>query len=141
MGTYVLSSGCYEKYYLKATKVRTLIREDFQRLFEQFDVLITPTTPNLPFRLGEEVDDSLTIYNFDKYTLPVNMAGLPAISLPCGFVEDLPVGMQIIGPAFAEGALFQVAYAFEQNTPYHQERPRFQGQSAAKTVKGSEING
>ena len=141
MGTYVLSSGCYEKYYLKATKVRTLIREDFQRLFKQFDVLITPTTPNLPFRLGEEVDDSLTIYNFDKYTLPVNMAGLPAISLPCGFVEDLPVGMQIIGPAFAEGALFQVAYAFEQNTPYHQERPRFQGESAAKTVKGSEING
>lgn len=141
MGTYVLSSGCYEKYYLKATKVRTLIREDFQRLFKQFDLLITPTTPQLPFRLGAEVDEPLTANNFDKYTLPVNMAGLPAISLPCGFVEGLPVGMQLISPAFAEGALFQVAYAFEQNTPYHQQRPQFQRELAAKTVKGSEING
>jgi aspartyl-tRNA(Asn)/glutamyl-tRNA(Gln) amidotransferase subunit A len=135
MGTYVLSSGCYEKYYLKAAKVRTLIRQDFQRLFQHFDALITPTTPILPFRLGEELDDPLTVYNYDKYTLPVNIAGLPAISLPCGFVEDLPVGMQIIGPAFAEGALFQLAYAFEQNTLYHKERPQFQGESAAKSVK------
>jgi aspartyl-tRNA(Asn)/glutamyl-tRNA(Gln) amidotransferase subunit A len=141
MGTYVLSSGCYEKYYLKAAKVRTLIRQDFQRLFQHFDALITPTTPILPFRLGEELDDPLTVYNYDKYTLPVNIAGLPAISLPCGFVEDLPVGMQIIGPAFAEGALFQLAYAFEQNTLYHKERPQFQGESAAKSVKGSDISG
>lgn len=141
MGTYVLGSGCYEKYYLKAAKVRTLIREDFQRLLQQFDVLITPTTPNLPFRLGEEVDESLTVNNIDKFTLPVNIAGLPAISLPCGFVEDLPVGMQIIAPAFAESALFQIAYAFEQNTPYHKQRPQFKRESSAKTVKGSDISG
>lgn len=82
MGTYVLSSGCYEKYYLKAAKVRTLIRQDFQRLFQHFDALITPTTPILPFRLGEELDDPLTVYNYDKYTLPVNIAGLP--TLCCG---------------------------------------------------------
>lgn len=138
MGTYVLGSGCYEKYYLKALKVRTLIRKEYQRLFQEFDVLITPTSPDLPFRLGEEVDDPLELYHSDSYTIPVNMAGLPAISLPCGFVEGLPVGMQVIAPAFADGEMLQVAHAFEQNTPYHQQRPPLKGNFPAETAKGSE---
>ena len=132
MGTYVLSSGCYEKFYLKALKVRTLIRNEYQRLFQDYDVLVTPTSPYLPFRLGDEVDDPLELYHSDSYTIPVNMAGLPAISLPCGFAEGLPVGMQLIAPAFAEGRILQVAHAFEQNTPYHQQRPPL------KEKKGSE---
>jgi aspartyl-tRNA(Asn)/glutamyl-tRNA(Gln) amidotransferase subunit A len=139
MGTYVLSSGCYEKYYLRAVKVRTLIKKDFEKAYERFDVLITPTAPNLPFRLGEKVDP-LDSYNSDKFTVPVNIAGLPAMSLPCGFVDGLPVGMQIIAPAFREDKLFEVAYAFEQNTPYHLERPLLK-KSSAETAKGSEVNG
>jgi aspartyl-tRNA(Asn)/glutamyl-tRNA(Gln) amidotransferase subunit A len=140
MGTYFLSSGCYERYYLKAVKVRALIKEDFQRLFRRFDVLVTPTTPTLPFRLGEYAEESFDIYSSDRYTLPVNMAGLPALSLPCGFIEGLPVGMQIMGPAFAEGNILEVAYAFEQNTPYHRQRPAHRGKPALETAKGSEFN-
>ncbi len=139
MGTYVLSSGCYEKYYLKAAKVRTLIKKDFEQAYERFDVLITPTTPDLPFLLGEKVNP-LDSYNSDKYTVPVNIAGLPAISIPCGFVEGLPVGMQIIAPAFREDSLFQVAYAFEQNTPYHRERPPIKRRASEEKAKGSDIN-
>lgn len=137
MGTYVLSSGCYEKYYLKALKVRTLIRNEYQRLFQEYDLLVTPTSPDLPFRLGEEVDDPLKLYHSDSYTIPVNMAGLPAISLPCGFAEGLPVGMQFTAPVFADGEILQVAYAFEQNTPYHEQRPLLKGKTR-QTAKGSE---
>jgi aspartyl-tRNA(Asn)/glutamyl-tRNA(Gln) amidotransferase subunit A len=137
MGTYVLSSGCYEKYYLKALKVRTLIRNEYQRLFQEYDLLVTPTSPDLPFRLGEEVDDPLKLYHSDSYTIPVNMAGLPAISLPCGFAEGLPVGMQFTAPVFADGEILQVAYAFEQNTPYHEHRPLLKGKTR-QTAKGSE---
>lgn len=139
LGTYALSSGYYDAYYLKALKVRTLIREDYRRLFQKFDLLVSPTAPNLPFPLGEEVDDPLVLYLADIYTIPVNLAGLPAISLPCGFVDGLPVGMQLIAPAFKEGDLLQVAYAFEQNTPYHKERLPLKGKSPAEAVEGSEF--
>ncbi|MGB4503649.1 MAG: Asp-tRNA(Asn)/Glu-tRNA(Gln) amidotransferase subunit GatA [Syntrophaceticus sp.] len=135
MGTYVLSSSCYEKYYLKALKVRTVIRNEYQRLFQDFDLLVTPTSPDLPFHLGEEVDDPLELYHSDSYTIPVNMAGLPAISLPCGFTQGLPVGMQLIAPAFADGDILQVAHAFEQNTAYYEQRPPLRGKR--ETAKGS----
>ncbi|MFY9139854.1 MAG: Asp-tRNA(Asn)/Glu-tRNA(Gln) amidotransferase subunit GatA [Thermacetogeniaceae bacterium] len=139
MGTYVLSSGSYEKYYIKAAKVRTLIKKEFEQAYERFDVLITPTTPDLPFLLGEKVNP-LDSYDSDKYTVPVNIAGLPAISIPCGFVDGLPVGMQIIAPAFREDSLFQVAYAFEQNTPYHRERPPIKRRASEEKAKGSDID-
>lgn len=134
LGTHFLSTGNYELYYLKALKVRTLIIEDYQRLFREYDVLVTLTTPDLPFKLGRKIDDPLALYHSDSYTIPVNIAGLPAISLPCGFVDGLPVGMQVIAPAFAEGDILQVAYAFEQNTPYHKQRPPLK----KETAKGSE---
>ncbi len=123
LGTYALSSGYYDAYYLKALKVRTLIKNDFDRLFERFDVLVSPTSPTPAFRFGEKAGDPLSMYLSDIYTIPVNLAGIPAISLPCGFVEGLPVGLQIMGPAFGEGAILNVAYAFEQDTPYHKARP------------------
>ncbi|KUK36534.1 MAG: aspartyl-tRNA(Asn)/glutamyl-tRNA(Gln) amidotransferase subunit [Clostridia bacterium] len=141
VGTYALSSGYYDAYYLKALKVRTLIREDYRRLFQNFDLLVSPTAPCLPFPLGEKLDDPIVLYLADVYTVPVNLAGLPAISLPCGFVRGLPVGMQLIAPAFKEGDLLQVAYAFEQNTPYHKERPPLQGKSPAEAVEGGELDG
>ncbi|MGB9792149.1 MAG: Asp-tRNA(Asn)/Glu-tRNA(Gln) amidotransferase subunit GatA [Thermacetogeniaceae bacterium] len=123
LGTYALSSGYYDAYYLKALKVRTLIKNDFDRLFEQFDVLVSPTSPTPAFRLGEKAGDPLSMYLSDIYTIPVNLAGIPAISLPCGFVDGLPVGLQIMGPAFGEGTILNVAYAFEQDTAYHKARP------------------
>lgn len=123
LGTYALSSGYYDAYYLKALKVRTLIKNDFDRLFEKFDVLVSPTSPTPAFRLGEKAGDPLSMYLSDIYTIPVNLAGIPAISLPCGFVDGLPVGLQIMGPAFGEGTILNVAYAFEQDTPYHKARP------------------
>jgi aspartyl-tRNA(Asn)/glutamyl-tRNA(Gln) amidotransferase subunit A len=129
LGTYVLSSASYETHYLKAMKVRRLIKNDFDQVFKDYDLIITPTTPTTAFKLGEELGDRLTLYRNDMFTVPVNMAGLPAISIPCGFSEGLPVGMQIIGPAFAEGKVLQAAYTFEQNTPYHKNKPSLGGES------------
>lgn len=129
LGTYALSSGSYEAYYLKAMKVRRLIKNDFDQAFNDFDFIITPTTPTPAFKLGEEIGDRLTLYRNDVFTVPVNMAGLPAISIPCGFSDGLPVGMQIIGPAFAEGRVLQAAYAFEQNTSYHKTKPSLGGET------------
>jgi aspartyl-tRNA(Asn)/glutamyl-tRNA(Gln) amidotransferase subunit A len=123
LGTYALSSGYYDAYYLKALKVRTLIRRDFEAAFTQYDLLATPTSPTVAFRLGEKAGDPLAMYLSDLCTIPINMAGLPAISLPCGFSRGLPVGLQLIGRPFAEATLLQVAYAFEQNTEYHRRRP------------------
>jgi len=123
LGTYALSSGYYDAYYLKALKVRRLIAEDFQRVFAKFDVIVTPTTPTVAFRLGENNNDLLTLYRNDILTVPINMAGLPAISIPCGFVSGMPVGMQIVAQPFAEGTIFKAAYAFEQTTDYHKTRP------------------
>jgi aspartyl-tRNA(Asn)/glutamyl-tRNA(Gln) amidotransferase subunit A len=114
LGTYALSAGYYDAYYLKALKVRRLIKEDFDRAFARYDVLITPTAPTVAFRLGEKVGDPLAMYLSDLCTIPVNMAGLPGLSVPCGLVNGLPVGLQIIGPPFSEGLLLKVGYAVEK---------------------------
>jgi len=124
LGTYSLSSGYYDAYYLKAQKVRTLIRRDFENVFENHDVIIGPTTPTTAFKMGEKTDDPLTMYLNDILTIPVNLAGLPAISVPAGFASNgLPVGMQIIGKAFDESTVLRVAHAFEQHTDHHRKRP------------------
>ncbi|MCD1261080.1 Asp-tRNA(Asn)/Glu-tRNA(Gln) amidotransferase subunit GatA [Paenibacillus athensensis] len=123
LGTYALSSGYYDAYYLKAQKVRTLIKQDFDRVFEQYDVIIGPTAPTPAFRIGEQTADPLTMYLNDILTIPVNLAGVPAISVPCGFVNGLPVGLQVIGKALDEATVLRVAHAFEQQTDHHLKRP------------------
>lgn len=119
LGTYALSAGYYDAYYLKAQKVRTIIKREFEKTFEKFDALITPTSPTIPFRLGEKTADPFQMYLSDIYTIPVNIAGLPGITIPVGFVQNLPVGIQIIGKQFNERILLQTAYAYEQATDYH----------------------
>ncbi|OPY57321.1 MAG: Glutamyl-tRNA(Gln) amidotransferase subunit A [Pelotomaculum sp. PtaU1.Bin035] len=123
LGTYALSAGYYDAYYLKALKVRTLIKEDYDRAFEKFDVLLSPTSPTTAFRFGEKVDDPIQMYLSDICTISVNLAGIPGISLPCGFVDGMPVGLQLMGKHFDEGTLIRVAYTFEQNTNYHKRFP------------------
>jgi len=123
LGTYALSAGYYDAYYLKAQKVRTLIKNEFDRAFSKFDAIISPTSPTVAFKIGEKVNDPLSMYLSDIATIPVNLAGIPAISIPCGFVDNLPVGLQIMGKAFAEEMLFRVAFTFEQNTEWHKKRP------------------
>ncbi|RLI00286.1 Asp-tRNA(Asn)/Glu-tRNA(Gln) amidotransferase subunit GatA, partial [Candidatus Bathyarchaeota archaeon] len=124
LGTFTLSSGYYNRYYLKALKVRTLIRMDFEKAFKRFDVLAAPTMPTPPFKLGEKIENPLELYMCDIDTVPANLAGLPSISIPCGFTTSgLPVGLQLIAPPFREDLLFRVAYAFEKNTGYVKEEP------------------
>jgi aspartyl-tRNA(Asn)/glutamyl-tRNA(Gln) amidotransferase subunit A len=123
LGTYSLSSGYYDAYYLKAQKVRTIISREFQEAFQRYDVLITPTTPTTAFRLGEKTEDPLQMYLSDICTIPANIAGIPGISLPCGFVNGLPVGMQVLGPALGEEAVLRAAFAYEQATQWHTARP------------------
>ncbi len=123
LGTYALSAGYYDAYYLKAQKVRTLIRQEFDQAFEKFDALVTPTSPTVPFKIGEKVDDPLQMYLSDVCTLPINIAGLPAISIPAGFADGLPIGMQIIGKPFAEETILKIAYAYEQATEWHKRKP------------------
>ncbi len=124
IGTYALSAGYYDAYYLKAQKVRTLIRQDFETAFSQVDVLVCPTAPTTAFKAGEKVDDPLSMYLTDLMTIPVNLAGLPGLSLPCGFDEQgLPIGLQIIGNALREDLLFEVGYAYEQATEWHNRVP------------------
>lgn len=118
LGTYTLSAGYYEAYYLRAAKVRTLIRQDFERAFGQCDVLLTPTSPVPPFKLGERTDDPLLMKMSDLCTIPANMAGLPAISVPCGFLNGLPIGVQFIGKVLDEMTLLRVAYTYEQLSGY-----------------------
>ncbi len=127
LGTYALSSGYYDAYYLKAQKVRTLIKEDFDNLFTRFDALISPTAPTVAYKMGEK-SDPLAMYMGDVYTIPVNLAGLPAISIPAGFVEGMPVGMQLISKHFNEGLLYRAAYAFEQSTDHHKSIPALIGE-------------
>ena len=122
-GTYVLSAGYYDAYYLKAQRVRALINEDFVRAFKSVDVLIGPTTPTPAFALGAKTADPITMYLNDIYTIGANLAGLPAISVPCGFVQDLPVGLQIVGPHFAEARVLNAAHAFQQVTEWHTHAP------------------
>jgi len=123
LGTYALSAGYYDAYYLKAQKVRTLIRQEFDRAFDKFDALVTPTSPTVPFKIGEKMDDPLQMYLSDVCTLPINIAGLPAITIPAGFGEGLPIGMQLIGKPFGEEAILRVAYAYEQATEWHKRKP------------------
>ena len=123
LGTYALSAGYYDAWYLKAQKVRTLIRQEFDQVFEKFDALVTPTSPTVPFKIGERVDDPLQMYLSDVCTLPINIAGLPGISIPAGFADGLPIGMQIIGKPFSEETLLKIAYAYQQATEWHKRRP------------------
>ena len=123
IGTYALSHGYYDAYYQRAQQVRTLIRREFDKAFEEFDVLCTPTSPTVAFRIGEKCDDPLAMKLADVCTLPVNMAGIPGISIPCGSIDGLPVGLQILAKPFAEDTLFRTAYAYEQATEWHKQRP------------------
>ncbi|KKR33131.1 MAG: glutamyl-tRNA(Gln) amidotransferase, A subunit, aspartyl-tRNA(Asn)/glutamyl-tRNA (Gln) amidotransferase subunit A, partial [candidate division CPR2 bacterium GW2011_GWC1_39_9] len=115
IGAYVLSSGYYDEYYLRAQKVRALVKKDFDDVFNRVDVLITPTSPILPFKLGEKITDPLSMYLADIYTVPVNIAGVPAISVPGREVDNLPVGIQFIGPQWSEEVILNTAYVFENN--------------------------
>jgi aspartyl-tRNA(Asn)/glutamyl-tRNA(Gln) amidotransferase subunit A len=123
LGTYALSAGYYDAYYLKAQKVRTLIIREFRNAFEKYDALVTPTSPTVPFKLGEKVDDPIQMYLSDVCTLPINIAGLPAISIPAGFADGLPIGMQVIGKPFDEETILRVAFAYEQATEWHKRKP------------------
>jgi aspartyl-tRNA(Asn)/glutamyl-tRNA(Gln) amidotransferase subunit A len=123
IGTYALSAGYYDAYYLKAQKVRTLIRRDFEAALTDHDLLLTPTTPTVAFRLGEKTDDPLAMYLNDLFTLPVNIAGNPGMSIPCGFASDLPVGLQLIGRPFEEGTMLRAAHAYGTFTDWHLRRP------------------
>jgi aspartyl-tRNA(Asn)/glutamyl-tRNA(Gln) amidotransferase subunit A len=124
LGTYVLSSGYYDAYYLRAQKIRTLIRQDFLKAFEKVDVLVTPTAPTAAYRLGEKVDDPLQMYLGDIYTISCNLAGNCGLSLPCGFTASrLPIGLQLLGKPLGEATLLRVGQAFQENTSWHQQRP------------------
>jgi len=124
LGTFALSAGYYEAYYKKAQQVRTLIRQDFEQAFQQVDVIAAPTAPTPAFKIGEKIDDPLQMYLSDVFTIPVNLAGLPGISIPCGFSsQGLPIGLQIIGKPFDEATVLRVAYAFEQQTEHHRRKP------------------
>jgi len=122
-GTYVLSAGYYDAYYLKAQQVRQLIADDFKKAFADVDVIAGPTTPSPAFKLGDKVDDPITMYLNDIYTIGANLAGLPAISVPCGFVNDLPVGLHLVGPHFAEQTLLRAAHQYQQQTDFHRACP------------------
>jgi len=123
LGTYALSAGYYDAYYKKALQVRTLIRREFDAAFARCDVLVTPTSPTVAFRLGEKTADPVAMYLNDVFTLPVNIAGLPGMSVPCGFVDGLPVGLQFIGKPFDEATLLRVGHAYQQATDWHTRRP------------------
>jgi aspartyl-tRNA(Asn)/glutamyl-tRNA(Gln) amidotransferase subunit A len=124
LGTYALSAGYYDAYYLKAQKVRTLIRREFDEAFTKYDALLTPTSPTVPFKIGEKANDPVQMYLSDVCTLPINIAGVPAISIPAGFAQGLPVGMQLIGKPFSEETLFNLAYMYQQATDWHQKKPQ-----------------
>lgn len=136
LGTYALSAGYYDAYYLKAQKIRTLIKQDFDQAFATYDVLVAPTSPTVAFKLGARTDDPLAMYLSDVCTIPVNLAGLPGASVPCGFAPapedpslELPVGLQIIGKPLDEATVLRVAYAYEQATEWHRRRPALVAQA------------
>ncbi|MEL7534210.1 MAG: amidase, partial [Bacteroidota bacterium] len=121
--TYALSAGYYDAFYLKAQKVRTLIKQDFEAAFKEVDVLVSPTAPSTAFKAGD-MEDPLGLYLLDLMTIPVNMAGLPGISVPCGFdTQGMPIGLQIISNVLREDLLFEVAHAYEQSTDWHKHKP------------------
>jgi aspartyl-tRNA(Asn)/glutamyl-tRNA(Gln) amidotransferase subunit A len=124
LGTYVLSAGYYDAFYLKALQVRTLLRRDYDQAFERVDVVAMPTSPTPPFRLGEKTDDPLQMYLADIFTVSANLAGLPAISVPCGFTSDrLPIGLQLTGRRFDEAGILRIADAYERDTAWSTQRP------------------
>jgi aspartyl-tRNA(Asn)/glutamyl-tRNA(Gln) amidotransferase subunit A len=123
LGTYALSAGYHDKYYLKALKVRTLVKQDFDKALANVDVLMGPTMPAPAFKIGEKIDDPLSLYLADVNTVPINLAGVPSISVPCGLADDMPVGLQIIGKHFDENTIIKAAYSFEQNTDHNKARP------------------
>ncbi|HIJ66506.1 MAG TPA: Asp-tRNA(Asn)/Glu-tRNA(Gln) amidotransferase subunit GatA, partial [Candidatus Hydrogenedentes bacterium] len=124
LGTYVLSSGYYDAYYLKAQKVRALIRRDFDAAFSQCDVILGPTSPTAAFRIGEKTQDPLQMYLSDIYTISANLAGIPGVSVPCGLTESgLPVGLQLLGKPFGEETLIRAAHAYERNRDFDMGRP------------------
>lgn len=123
LGTFSLSSGLYDAYFKKASKARTLIRQDFEKVFEDYDLILGPTTTTTAYGIGEQIDDPIAMYLADILTVPVNLAGIPAISIPCGFSDGMPVGLQLIGNHFDEKTIYRAAYAFEQATDFHKARP------------------
>ena len=123
LGTYVLSAGYYDAYYRKAMQVRTLLRRDFEEAFRGCDLIATPTAPEVAFRVGEKTADPLKMYLSDIYTVSANLAGIPGLSLPCGFVNGLPVGLQLLGRALDEATLLRVADAYQRRTAWHQQHP------------------
>ena len=124
LGTYALSAGYYDAYYLKAQKVRAIIKEEYNEAFKKYDALITPTSPTVAFKLGEKVNNLMQMYLNDVCTLTVNISGVPAISIPAGFANNLPVGMQIIAKPFDEETILRIAFAYEQSTDWHTRKPR-----------------
>ncbi|MFA4858297.1 MAG: Asp-tRNA(Asn)/Glu-tRNA(Gln) amidotransferase subunit GatA [Candidatus Margulisiibacteriota bacterium] len=124
LGTYALSAGYYDAYYLKAQKIRTLIKRDFDAAFHEVDLLISPTSPTVAFKIGEKSGDPLSMYLSDIATIPINLAGIPAISLPCGFAQGLPIGLQLIGNVLEEEKILKAAFAYEQATAWHQEKAK-----------------
>jgi aspartyl-tRNA(Asn)/glutamyl-tRNA(Gln) amidotransferase subunit A len=124
-GTQVLSSGYYDTYYLRAQKVRTLIRQDFLKAFEQVDAMVTPVAPTAAFKIGEKVEDPLQMYLGDIFTLSCNLAGICGLSLPCGFTRSpkLPIGLQLLGKPFGEETILKIAHAYEQSMNWHKEKP------------------
>ena len=124
LGTYALSAGYYDAYYLKSQQARILIQQDFTRVFQQVDALVTPVSPTVAFRLGEKTADPVQMYLSDVCTLPPSIAGLPCMSVPCGFDQGLPVGLQLIGPHLSEQTLLRIAYSYQQVTNWHEERPK-----------------
>jgi aspartyl-tRNA(Asn)/glutamyl-tRNA(Gln) amidotransferase subunit A len=129
LGTYVLSSGYYDAYYLRAQKVRTLIRQDFLKAFEKVDAIVTPTAPTAAFKIGEKSDDPLQMYLSDIFTISCNLAGICGLSIPCGFTKSpkLPIGLQLLGKPFGEETILKIAHAYEQSTGWHKEKPKLQG--------------
>lgn len=123
LGTYALSAGYYEQYYLKALKIRTIIRREFEEALKKFDVLVGPTMPLPPFNIGEKIGDPLTLYMCDVLTVPANLTGYPAISIPCGFEGKLPIGLQSISKPFNEDLLLKISFALETNAGFIGRRP------------------
>jgi aspartyl-tRNA(Asn)/glutamyl-tRNA(Gln) amidotransferase subunit A len=133
IGTYALSAGYYDAYYLKAQQVRTLIRQSYEDAFKEFDVLVSPTSPSVAFGIGENTDNPLQMKLADVCTIPVNLAGIPAVSLTCGYHQGLPIGLQIMGRPFDEETILRTAYTFEQNTDYHKKKPNLTANVIAQT--------
>lgn len=124
LGTFALSSGYFDDYFIKAAKVRTLIKQDFEKAFEKCDVIVSPVSPTVAWNLGEKIQDPLTMYLSDVYTIPASLAGIPGLSVPCGFWDELPVGMQILGKYLDEDTILSVGELYENATNWHEKKPK-----------------